>query len=74
MLGPIVWWMGAADLRKMREGRMDRRGESETRLGYIFGIISTVILAISFVIGLLIFAMFLFGFGMFAVAAANAPR
>jgi hypothetical protein len=74
LLGPIVWWMGSVDLRKMREGRMDRRGESETRIGYILGIVATVIMGISLVIGLLIFAMFIFGFGMFAVAAANAPR
>jgi uncharacterized Tic20 family protein len=74
LMGPFVWWMGSVDLKKMREGRMDRRGESETRLGYILGIITTVLLVIGMLIGLMIFAMFIFGFGMFAVAAANAPR
>lgn len=74
LAGPFAWWMGAVDLRKMREGRMDRRGESETRIGYVLGIISTVLLGIGLLVGILILAMFIFGFGMFAVAAANAPR
>jgi len=73
-VGPFAWWMGATDLRKMREGRMDRSGESETRVGYILGIVSTALLGVGLLIGLLIFAMFVFGFGLFAVAAANAPR
>ena len=71
LIGPFVWWMGAVDLRKMREGRMDRRGESDTRIGYILGIISTVLVAIGLLCALLIFAMFIFGFGLFAVAAAG---
>lgn len=74
LVGPFVWWMGSVDLRKMREGRMDRRGEGETRIGYIFGIISTVLLILGVIVGLLILAMFVLGIGLFAAAAANAPR
>jgi uncharacterized Tic20 family protein len=72
LLGPFVWWMGSVDLRKMREGRMDRRGESETQVGYVLGIASTALMAIGLLFVMLIFAMFVFGFGMFAVAAGGA--
>ncbi len=71
LMGPFVWWMGAVDLRKMREGRMDRRGESETRVGYVLGIISTILMAVGLLFAIAIFAMFIFGFGLFAVAAAG---
>lgn len=71
ILGPFVWWMGAVDLRKMREGRMDRRGESETRIGYVLGIVSTLLMVLGLLFAILIFAMFIFGFGLFAVAAAG---
>jgi len=71
LVGPFVWWMGSVDLRKMRAGTMDRRGESETRIGYVLGIIATVLMAIGLLFLILLFAMFLFGFGLFAVAAAG---
>jgi uncharacterized Tic20 family protein len=74
LLGPFVWWMGAVDLKKMREGVMDPRGESDTRLGYILGIISTILVGISLLILIVFFVMFLFGLGMFAVAAAGAAK
>jgi hypothetical protein len=74
LAGPFAWWMGAVDLRKMREGRMDRRGESETRIGYVLGIISTVLMGIGLLVGLLILVMFILGVGLFAAAAVNAPR
>lgn len=73
-VGPFAWWMGSVDLRKMHEGRMDRSGEGETRVGYILGIVSTVLLGIGVIVGLIIFAMFLLGIGLFAAAAVNAPR
>lgn len=65
LLGPFVWWMGATDLRKMRAGVMDRRGEEETRIGYVLGIVSTCLLAV----GLLVVALFLMGV-LFAAGAA----
>lgn len=71
LVGPFAWYMGAVDLRKMREGRMDRRGESETRVGYILGIVSTLLMAVGLIVGIAIFCMFLFGFGLFAAAAAR---
>ncbi len=43
ILGPIAWIQGSNDLRAMREGRMDRSGEGQTRAGMICGIIATVL-------------------------------
>lgn len=71
LVGPFAWYMGSVDLRKMREGKMDRRGESETRVGYILGIVSTLLMAVGLLVLLAFLVMFV-GFGMFAVAAA--PR
>lgn len=71
LVGPFAWYMGSVDLRKMREGKMDRRGESETRVGYILGIVSTLLVAVGLLVLLAFLVMFV-GFGMFAVAAA--PR
>ena len=41
-LGIAAWLMGSYDLSAMRTGRMDRSGESITRVGYILGIIGTI--------------------------------
>lgn len=71
LVGPFAWYMGAIDLRKMREGKMDRRGESETRVGYILGIVSTLLMAVGLLFAIVLCAMFIFGFGLFAVAAAG---
>src|SRR4051794_29357880 len=68
-LGPFVWWMGAVDLRKMRAGEMDRRGESETRVGYVLGIVSTCLLAVGLLVAVVIIAMFLMGAAVVAGAA-----
>jgi uncharacterized Tic20 family protein len=70
LLGPFVWWMGATDLRKMRDGVMDRRGEDETRIGYVLGIIATCLLGLGVLVGVVIFGLMLFGFLAFAGAAA----
>ena len=43
ILGPIAWILGSKDLRAMREGRMDPAGESNTNVGRICGIISTIL-------------------------------
>lgn len=42
-LGLIAWVMGQKDLRKMRRGDMDPRGEGTTQAGWICGIIGTVL-------------------------------
>ncbi len=56
-LGIAAWMMGSADLKKMKAGQMDRSGEGQTQAGYVLGIISLVIMAISLLMFCLIFAM-----------------
>ena len=41
--GIIAWVMGNNDLRQMRAGMMDRRGEGMTQAGRICGIIGTIL-------------------------------
>jgi hypothetical protein len=43
VLGPMAWIMGNNDLREMALGRMDRSGESNTNVGRICGMISTIL-------------------------------
>jgi hypothetical protein len=47
ILGPLAWILGSADLRAMREGRMDPEGESLTSAGRICGMISTILGVVS---------------------------
>jgi len=54
IFGIVAWVMGKGDLQKMKAGQMDREGEALTRVGYILGIVSTVIILAAFVIWLLI--------------------
>jgi hypothetical protein len=50
--GIFAWVMGNEDLKKMREGRMDRSGEGTTQAGRVCGIISVVLWAVFLVIRL----------------------
>lgn len=61
-----AWLMGGSDMKKIRAGQMDPAGESLTQVGYILGIIGSIIFAITIVttIGALIF--------IFVIAAASA--
>jgi hypothetical protein len=43
ILGPIAWTMGTTDLKKMREGVMDREGEQNTNIGRTCGMIGTIL-------------------------------
>jgi hypothetical protein len=43
ILGLTSWVMGQKDLRKMRRGDMDPRGEGTTQAGWICGIIGTIL-------------------------------
>lgn len=57
--GIIAWVMGASDLQAMRDGRMDRSGESNTRAGMICGMISVGLHVVGFLLWILFFtAMF----------------
>lgn len=72
-LGIAAWIMGNNDLRAMREGRMDPSGESVTNAGKICGIIGTVLLCISTLMGcgyLLLMVLFI---GGAAAAGAGHP-
>jgi uncharacterized BrkB/YihY/UPF0761 family membrane protein len=54
IFGIVAWVMGKGDLEKMKRGEMDREGEALTRVGYILGIVSTVLVLVLFVIWLLV--------------------
>ena len=43
ILGPLAWIMGIVDLRRMRDGHMDRTGEGMTVAGKTCGLISTIV-------------------------------
>jgi hypothetical protein len=52
ILGPIAFFLGNADLRAMREGRMDPSGEGLTNAGRILGVIGAVIALILIILQL----------------------
>jgi ribosomal protein L40E len=59
-LGIPVWVMGQRDLRKMRLGVMDPRGEAQTRSGWVCGIVGTIlsilgVLVLAFIITIEVF-------------------
>ncbi len=41
ILGPLAWALGSADLKAIKERRMDPTGEGTTKAGYICGIVGT---------------------------------
>jgi hypothetical protein len=45
-LGLPAWIMGKNDLNAMRSGRMDRSGENMTQVGYVLGIIGTLLIIV----------------------------
>lgn len=69
LLGPVAWIMGKGDLAKMDQGQMDREGRGLTQAGMICGIVATVLMLVSIVIGLL---MLVLGVGAAAAGAAGA--
>lgn len=59
-IGIAAWIMGSSDLAAMRQGRMDRSGESITRVGQVLGIVATVLMAIGvafFFLGIVVTVM-----------------
>jgi hypothetical protein len=71
ILGPIAWVMGSNDLKKMRAGRMDRAGESNTNTGRILGMIGTGVgvLTLCCVLG-----VFVFGFGAAFITSRDTDK
>lgn len=51
-----AWVMGAADMKEMRAGRIDRSGQSMTQAGMVIGIVGTVLGALGIIIQVIIFA------------------
>ena len=45
-LGPLAWFWGRRDLEAMAQGRMDARGEADTRLGHYCGIGASLLLLV----------------------------
>jgi Flp pilus assembly protein protease CpaA len=60
-LGIAAWVMGNGDMKEMDAGAMDPSGRSTTNAGRICGIIATILLAISIVVCILLFALGMFG-------------
>jgi hypothetical protein len=56
-LGVAAWTMGRRDLKKMREGEMDRAGRSATHNGWVCGIAGTILNAIMTLGAVLILAL-----------------
>ena len=71
--GIIAWKMGGADLKKIDAGRMDPEGRSMTQIGYILGIIGTILNAIGLVFVCLYFVVVFLFLGLFIGAAASMP-
>ena len=66
-LAIAAWVMGSGDLKKIKAGQMDPEGESSTRIGYILGIVGTVLMIITAII-VVIMIVFM------GALAANAPQ
>jgi hypothetical protein len=48
-LGIAAWMMGSKDLAEMKAGRMDPSGKDTTQIGYILGIVGSILFAISLI-------------------------
>jgi hypothetical protein len=62
VLAPIAWFMGAQELKRIRQGFSPASGELPAKLGMILGIVMSLVLL------LLVFFVLLFGFGIFVSA------
>ena len=63
VLGIFAWLMGKRDLELIRQGQMDKEGEPLTKVGYILGIVGTILFIIQL---LFIVAYFVFIFVLIA--------
>ena len=57
VLGIPAWIMGNNDLKEMDVGQMDPTGRSITNAGRICGIIATILLILSLIVGIIAFAV-----------------
>ena len=47
VLGPVAWLMGSSELKAIAAGRSARENETVVRVGWILGIVATVLFVIS---------------------------
>jgi hypothetical protein len=71
ILGPIAWYMGTEDMKKIRAGRMDPEGEGSTNTGRLCGMIGTI-LGIVLLVGWCVIMMV--WVGVMAAVVEGAPR
>ncbi|MFL5339960.1 MAG: hypothetical protein ACJ8F7_07405 [Gemmataceae bacterium] len=71
--GILAWVWGRADLKKMDAGQMDPEGRNITQIGYILGIIGTIIHALGLVFVCLYFIVVIVIMGVVIGTAANMP-
>jgi hypothetical protein len=57
IFGLIAYFMGRRDLDLMRRGLMDKEGEALTKVGYILGIVGSIISALIIGIYVLMFGL-----------------
>jgi hypothetical protein len=55
-LGIAAWVMGSSDLKEIDAGTMDPAGRGTTNAGKICGIIATILIIISIIVGILFVA------------------
>jgi hypothetical protein len=61
-LGIVAWVMGSGDLKEMNAGTLDPSGRGPTQAGMICGIIATILM----ILGIAIWILLVFGFGLAA--------
>jgi predicted Zn finger-like uncharacterized protein len=73
VLGILAWTMGSGDLKKIRAGRISRSAEGNTRVGFVTGIIGTVLNALSLLCGcVMVIVGLIFGAAVLGLAGAAA--
>jgi hypothetical protein len=72
VLGIIAWFLGNADLKKIKQGEMDPEGHGLTNAGWICGIIGTILgsLVFLFYCG---YIVLVFGLGIASSSAGPGP-
>jgi len=68
LTSPFAWWMGRADMQKIRTGTMDPSGESMTRAGHLLGIVGTLMVATPAVLGLVLVVLYFFAVVVLGIA------
>jgi hypothetical protein len=69
-IGVAAWVMGSNDLKEMDAGIMDPSGRGQTQAGKICGLIATILLILSVLVGIALLVLFMVGAG----AAVSQPH